>query len=107
MASTDIAAPPGGFQGKESDMADTILDQVWTLTIDHRHGTDTRVFRTEAAARTALAAFAREWWPRERGEDARYSDANFAALDDAEAIDEYFREVGDEWFVIDPATVEG
>ena len=88
-------------------MSQTKLDEVWTLTIDHRHGTDVRVFRSEAAARTALAAFARQWWPGERGEDARYSDANFAALDDAEAIDEYFREVGDECFAIDFVRVEG
>lgn len=82
---------------------------VYTLAIDHKHGTTVRVFRSEEGARDALAAWAREWWPKEAGwrDDARYTQAEFDALPDGEAIGEYFAAVGsDEWFTLDDTPLE-
>lgn len=82
---------------------------VFTLTIEHRHGTTVRVFRSEEGARDALAAWAREWWPKEVGwrDEVRYTQAEFDALPDGEAITEYFAAVeSDEWFTLDDTPLE-
>ena len=73
-------------------------ERVWTLTIDLKHGTDTRAFRTEAGALAALAAWARQWWGHESdrfGPDSPHFIplANFEALSDAEAVSRYFAAV--------------
>jgi hypothetical protein len=70
-------------------------DRIWTLTIDHGHGTDTRAFRTEAGALAALAAWARQWWERESdwlGPDSPHFMPlkDFEALSDGEAVSHYF-----------------
>lgn len=89
---------------------------VHTLTIDHKHGTYTRVFRTEEGARDALAAWVREWWPTEvarwRGHAIEAGDtvptqAEFDALPDGEAIVEYFAHMdGMESYSLDSVVLE-
>ena len=82
---------------------------VYTLAIDHKHGTTVRAFRSEEGAKDALAQWAREWWPKEAGwrDDARYTQAEFDALPDGEAITEYFAAVqSDEWFTLDDTPLE-
>ena len=83
---------------------------LYTLTIDHKHGTDTRVFRTEEGAHAALASWAREWWPVEVGrwrdeDDNCPTQEQFDALPDNEAISEYFERVN-ESYSLDSATLE-
>lgn len=39
-----------------------IQEQVFVLTITHRHGTDTGVYRTREGAYTSLASYCRSWW---------------------------------------------
>lgn len=85
--------------------------QVWTLTIEHRHGTETRVFRTEEAAHAGLMAYVREWWTVDLGwsDRAPLTREAFNALSDAEQIIEYFeRGPGyEESYCLDTATIEG
>ena len=84
---------------------------VYTLTIDHKHGTDVRVFQSERGALDALAAWVREWWPTEV---ARWKDQAegmtqeaFDALPDEEAISEYFERMnGFESYSLNSATLE-
>jgi len=83
---------------------------VYTMTIDHKHGTDTRVFRTQEAAHEALARWAREWWIVEQGSssNARMTLEEFNALPDAEAIEVYFNFMADrECYCLDSAILEG
>lgn len=63
---------------------------VHTLTIDHKAGTDTRVFWTEEGARAALADWAREWWAAEFGHLGRYTQIEVDAMPDAEIVGQYF-----------------
>lgn len=63
---------------------------VHTLTIDHKAGTDTRVFLTEEGARAALANWAREWWTREFGHLGRFTQIEVDAMPDAEITWQYF-----------------
>jgi hypothetical protein len=90
-------------------MSDTMTKTttVHTLTIDNKHGTDTRVFRSAEGARRALAAWAREWYP----EDAHYWNniiqADFNLLPDDAAIECYFEFMGDdESYCLDEAKLE-
>ena len=91
-------------------MSQTKLDEVWTLTIDHKGGTTTRVFRTEEAANKALAEWARKRWNYNAVAWPEYTNgvslADYAAMPDDEAVQLYFGGGGEDWFVIDPATVE-
>jgi hypothetical protein len=44
---------------------------VWVLTIEHRHGQETFVCKTEAVAWKTLANYVDEWWDQEIGLDVR------------------------------------
>jgi hypothetical protein len=81
-------------------------DEVWALVIDSNAGTRVRVFATEARARNYLAAYARDRWPFTGNHD-RTPPNVFDALPDGDAIVLYFDDAGvDEWFVLEPVTVE-
>ena len=69
--------------------------QVYVMTIEHKHGSDSRVFRSEESALAALAAWAREWWPDESarfgpGHEYHMDPAAFAELPDGAALAHYF-----------------
>jgi hypothetical protein len=93
-------------------MASVSRESVCILTIDHKHGTDIRAFRSDEALDAALAAWVRQWWPTEVG---RWPDqangmtqAQFDALPDHEAIRVYFDAVdGNESYSTDFIEVEG
>ena len=90
-------------------MADKLT--VYTLTIDHKHGTATRVFRSEQGSLDALAVWVRMWWPTEVARWSEKSDCitqkEFDALPDGKAIAEYFeRMCGHESYSLDSATLE-
>ena len=83
---------------------------IYTLTIDHKHGSDVRVFRSEEGALDALAAWARDWWPKECAPYAEDEGAQamFDALDDGEAIKTYFEAMnGRESYSLDSTILEG
>lgn len=75
---------------------------VWVLTIDHRHGSDTTVHRSEAGARKWLAGYVREWW-----DDAvvRGGAPAEPPEDDDEAVELYFDTVTDELFTLELVVV--
>jgi hypothetical protein len=82
---------------------------VYTLTIDHKHGTDTRVFRSEQSALDALAEWARQWWPVEvdRWKLSELTQEQFNVLSAGEQIAAYFDKVSDrEFYSLDQATLE-
>jgi len=88
-------------------MSETKHDQVWTLVIDSGSGTRVRVFWTEERAKDYLAAYVRDRWAAV-GDHDRYTQAEFDAVSDGDAISEYFGgPAPDEWFILEPATVEG
>lgn len=76
-----------------------IGDTLHTLTIDHKHGTDTRVFVSEAGARAALVAWVHQWSEQELGRSLK-------DLPDDVAISTYFEEV-EEFYSIDSPMLEG
>lgn len=71
--------------------------ELWVLVIEHRHGTDTSVHRSEEAARQALYGFVDQWWGQELPARPVPGDA-------AEAIHEYF-DLTDESYTLAPTTV--
>jgi hypothetical protein len=80
---------------------------VHTLTIDNKHGTDTRVFRSAEGARRALAAWARKWYPEDGHLLNAISRAEFNLLPDGDAIECYFEFMGDdESYCLDEAKLE-
>lgn len=81
---------------------------VYTLAIENKHGTTVRVFRSEEGASAALAAWARQWWPKEGAWlDGAIDAEAFNALPDGEAISMYFHAVDShEWYSLDSATLE-
>ena len=82
---------------------------LYTLSIDHREGTDVDVFRSYAAARAALAKWAREWFPTEAQKAPNpMPQADFDRLSDDDAIVEYFDSVSDrESYTLNRATING
>lgn len=75
-------------------------DNPWVLTISHRHGDNTTLHPTEAAAHAALAEFARRWWT-ETGMPAGPPD------DDEEAVRLYFERQEAEGYTITQAVTPG
>jgi hypothetical protein len=67
--------------------------RVFTLTIEHRHGTDVTVHRTREAARAALHAYVVDWWEKEGVGGEMPSDLD-------EAITAYFDQVDGEYHSI-------
>jgi hypothetical protein len=80
-----------------------MTDPVWVLTIEHAHGVDCYVCKTEEVARKKLEAFVRYWWDTEFLEtDADYHPAPKVMTDDDMAM--YFEKSG-EGGEINPAIV--
>jgi hypothetical protein len=76
--------------------------QLWVLTIEHRHGQNTTLYRTEDAAKQAVAEYVDEWWNQEAtrwGSEAKPDD-------NTEKVDRYFERVEDEFYSINSATVQ-
>jgi hypothetical protein len=61
---------------------------VYVLVIQHRHGEDMYVCRTERSARRRLDEYVREWWDHEMPDRQMPKGRS-------ERIDEYFREMGE------------
>lgn len=57
--------------------------KVWTLTINHKHGSDVSVYVSKEAATIGLAEYVDNWWQREMGDEVR-------PADNIEAIEAYF-----------------
>lgn len=78
---------------------------VFTLTIDHRHGTDVYVNATEEGRLGALYGYACAWWA-----DARRGDDTLPAAppeDADDAIDLYFDALGgEESYSLDEVVVQ-
>ena len=67
---------------------------LYILRIEHRHGEDMSIYRTEAGAHKALAEYCREWWDE-------VSDDDMPPDDDEKVIDEYFNNdcCGEHWSI--------
>ncbi len=64
-----------------------MTDQVWVLLIDHGHGTDTHVCKTEEIAQNRLIAFVKQWWSYEFEDDG---DPECPDVIDGDALETYF-----------------
>ena len=72
--------------------------KVWVITVEHRHGSDTWVRKSENGAISSLAAYVSEWWS-ETGQSDMPTDA-------AEAIEKYFALVSDEFYSLEQFEVQ-
>lgn len=72
-------------------------ETVWLLTIDHRHGTDTFVHKTEDGAKATLVCYVEDWWSEQCGD--------LEIPDDDVAITAYFDAAGDEYYSLEERTV--
>ncbi len=77
-----------------------MAENVWVLVIDHRHGTDSSVHRTEGGAREALHSYVVQFWDEVVG---RHGLADKMPEDPSEAIDAYFEAMEDEGYTLGPA----
>lgn len=76
--------------------------KVWVLTIDHRHGSNVSVFANDLLALAELAGYVREWW-----HDGGWPLDETAPEDDGEAINQYFENVGDEFYSLESTDLIG
>lgn len=69
----------------------------YVLTIDHRHGTNTTVHRSNEGATAELATFCRQW----AESDAKITNAD--GMEDSDLIEAYFAAMGeqDEFYSIE------
>lgn len=74
------------------------VTQVWVLAIDHRHGTNLTVHRSEEGACASLLAYVQDNWTQELGQAVQPNDED-------ELIETYFERVEDESYTIEPAEV--
>ena len=101
----DLATSGGKFDPLRRSDIDTLCEtltqstEVTVLSISHRHGTDTTVHISLAAAREALHAWVVEWWDKEIPNRPRPEDPE-------EAIQMYFERVSDEGADLFPCTIE-
>jgi len=77
-----------------------MIDTVWVLTVEHKHGHDTSVHSTPAGADARLLDYVQTWWDRRVFDD----DGNPMPIpaDPDEAIEAYFDSDGTEheaWFI--------
>lgn len=72
--------------------------KVWVLVIEHRHGFDVFVHRTQEGARQRLLAFVLEWWDREMDGAPQPDSPDLA-------IDMYFEENDREFYSLDDCVV--
>lgn len=82
---------------------------VYTLAVDHHHGTTIRVFQSEQTALDGLARWVREWWPIEckAWPQEWPTPVEFDALSDGDAIRLYFDRMGErESYSLDSADLE-
>jgi hypothetical protein len=61
--------------------------KVWVLTINHRHGSDVRVYATEALAKKGVQDWVRENWEVEIGSEPMPDDIEKACAWYWEAVD--------------------
>ena len=73
-------------------------ENMWVLMVEHRHGTDVSIHRTEQGAKDALTVYVDYWWGREFPGAA-------APADDNERVTEYFERIHDEFHTINEAPV--
>lgn len=73
-------------------------DKVWVLVIEHRHGFNHYVNKTNEGMLNALAEYCKEWW-----EELQYSEE--IPSDRGELIDTYFDNVYEEWYTYEEVTI--
>lgn len=73
-------------------------ETVWVLVIEHRHGFNHYVNRTEDGMIETLANYCEEWWDETDIEEAM-------PIDFAERIDMYFSNIYEEWYTTDTAFI--
>lgn len=76
--------------------------QVWILRIDHRHGDNSSVHRSQEGAYAALAAYVRTQW-----EDEMPKDEQLPSTPD-EAVDAYFARMNerDEFYSVEQTELQ-
>jgi hypothetical protein len=73
-----------------------VTSEVWILDIDHRHGNNTGVYRTERSARAALYTYVSAYWGEVAGSAYTAADGSAGQVpaavpaDHDTAIDTYF-----------------
>ncbi|MBN7457669.1 hypothetical protein [Mycobacteroides abscessus] len=94
--------------------APAVVSEVWLLTVDHRHGRDCAVFRTERDAVERLAEWVRQYWGEvvgqeyEDGAGARHFVPALPPIDGAVATEVYFAaKQGDESYVLGREPIAG
>jgi hypothetical protein len=73
--------------------------KVYAATYEHRHGSDTRVFKTADSAESWRVSIALKWWVEEFGDEPMPTDPD-------EAANEYWERIEDEWFNYDAVPLE-
>lgn len=71
---------------------------IWVLVIEHRHGANTYVHKTEAGAQQSLRAYVDDNWAQELG-------TRPVPDDEEDMIAEYFERVDDEHYSLDTNTL--
>lgn len=73
---------------------------VWVAFIEHRHGSDFWVNRSEEGSIDALYEYVNQWW------DGEGLEGDITAFDKRAAIEAYFEHVGHEFYSRSAVTVQ-
>jgi len=82
-------------------------DRVWVLAIEHRHGTELSVHRTDTSAYKAVFEWVQEWWDNEMPVTSIHPPHRpIMPTDHTKAIGAYFENVDNEDYIIVQSTIQ-